>query len=775
MLRVQEDAKETGRPVLGFTRTGQKNEVESSLGVVLGGLLKGWWRMAYVKRTALRMRGPLALLLVGTLLSISPGVWAASYFFAGELKDGQFTADPAVKGPCFRTRFSTHTFDIDGARARTHISESIEGFADTAQQVVCLIPLPESAEKAGVTAEPAIPGLAWETLSAAQAQPIYEAIARGSAQPGLLTCSGKPALLIRSIPVAWLSAKAELSIEYESTVRETGGLFEFAALLPNGSCARDAVGRVAVTATIRNTRPLRGLICPSHETTVDRTGLHEACVRVTADQYRGTGAFTLFWAADEDPLGLRVLAHRVPGEDEGYFMLLGNPTGSAKAEPAVPKDVTFVLDISGSMRGEKMEQARSAIEYCLERLHPGDRFNLITFGTEVRAFRDDVVAWTPENLEAARTFAEEAVATGRTNISEALAKGFAGKAEPGRPRLMLFLTDGTPTAGELRPEEILKNLAELNKTHTRVFVFGVGHDVNVHLLDKLAVETDGQAEYVSPEEEIDVKVAALYNRLSYPVLTNVQISYDELSVFSVYPKKVPALFRGSQILLAGRYREGGTHTVSVNGTLNGQPMAYTCKAEFPKDSAPEHAFVATLWAARTIGFLLQEIRLKGENKELIEEVVRLSRKYGIVTEYTAFLATGTPVAASDEEVAAEATSRMRQANEQKAGQWAFNQALNDKGLQEREVASVDANTYVDRSGQVKKAENIRQIGRRVFRNVDGVWQESEEAGKRKVRAVKLFSPEYLDLVRTNADFAKAQEMGQRVDMNVGDERVHVEE
>jgi Ca-activated chloride channel family protein len=338
---------------------------------------------------------------------------------------------------------------------------------------------------------------------------------------------------------------------------------------------------------------------------------------------------------------------------------------------------------------------------------------------------------------------------------------------------MIFLTDGTPTAGERVPEKILEALPKLNTSGTRVFVLGVGHDVNAHLLDRLAELTDGSSEYVDPKEEIDVKVAALYNRLSHPVLTDVKLAFGDLPTYAIYPQKIPALFKGSEVMIAGRYRGGGKHTVALSGTLHGEPRRYACTVELPETGKRGPGFVASLWAARKIGYLLQEIRLHGESPELVEEVIRLSRQFGIVTEYTVFLAMA-EADMSDEEVAAEALERMRKANEQQAGQWAVNQAMNDRALQNRVVAGAAANVYRDRRGRVQAAEGVRLVGRRAFYLRDGRWVDAEDAGDRKVRKVKLFSKEYFELLRSNREFAAAQAIGENVTMNVGEERIAVE-
>ena len=479
-----------------------------------------------------------------------------------------------------------------------------------------------------------------------------------------------------------------------------------------------------------------------------------------------------------------MLAFRNSAKEDGFFMLIGNPTGAA-ADKAVEKDVVLVLDTSGSMRGEKIEQARSALDYCLEHLNAGDRFNVITFGTAVRSFRDDLVPATPALQTAARTFVEETVANGQTNISGALEKALAGKSDPGRPRIMIFLTDGAPTVGERIPEKILDQVKKLNTAGTKIFVMGVGHDVNAHLLDRLAEVTDGSSEYVAPREELDAKVAALYDRLSHPVLSGVTVAFGEAGTASVLPPKLPVLFKGSDIMMVGRYKNGGKHTFTISGSLSGKPTEFTCVANLPEGpSEVANDFLPPLWAARQVGYLLQEIRLHGPNKELIEEVVRLSKQYGIVTEYTEFIASaqgargaagpgGGFAPAAPAALHKEAEMRLNTARQEQAGKWAVNQAANDRALQGT-VAVGGANQYRDRRGNLVGAANVTQVGNRTFYLGDKQWTDAEEAGTRKTRVVKLFSPEYFELLRTNATFARAQQLSWAVSMNIGDERIVVE-
>jgi Ca-activated chloride channel family protein len=700
---------------------------------------------------------------------------AGPIFVPGELTDGKFVTGPAIPSPWYCVKYSTAAVTVEEDKARVQVEEVIDG-PEKEVQAVGIIPLTEGAQGSDIRVTLGAPGdrptvLADAVyLTAAKAQEVYEAIAKGTGSARLLASSGRPAILV---PRVRLKGKAQMTVAFHTPVRRTQGVSWLSCPMPAATWARGPVERLALSVSLRTKDPLRTVFSPTHNATIVRKGLSEATATVRAERWSGLDDFRLFWVADKDELGLRVLSYRGPGKEDGFFMLLGNPTGGA-AEKVVDKDVVFVLDTSGSMRGEKIEQARSAIEYCLEHLNRGDRFNIITFGTAVQSFRDELVALSPATLAAAREFTENVIANGRTNIAGALEKALAGKADPGRPRIMIFLTDGAPTAGELVPEKILDQVKKANTNGTKIFVMGVGHDVNAHLLDRLAEVTDGSSEFVAPKEELDAKIAALYDRLSHPVLSGVTVSFGKLATQSVLPPKLPVLFKGSEIMMVGRYKEGGKHTFTISGSLSGKPAQYTCEVDLPKgsgDSANE--FLAPLWAARQIGYLLQEIRLHGENKELIAEVVRLSKQYGIVTEYTAFLALGDAGKGHDV-LFKEAQGRLAAARAEKAGQWAVNQAANDKALQMRSVATNEANVYRDRRGNVTALQTVSQVGRRAFYLQDGQWTDAEEAGKRKTRVVKLFSPEYFELLRTDPTFARAQQLGWALSINVGEERIVVE-
>jgi Ca-activated chloride channel family protein len=709
------------------------------------------------------------------LLLLAAGAQAGPIFIPGQMDGDKFVAAKDAGTAWYAVRYSTTGVNVEDRSARVQVEEVIEG-PEKAVPAVCLIPLPEGAEDGDIRVMFGAPGARptmladAKYLDAKKAQALLETVAKGAGSAKVLAFSGRPVIVV---PQVELQGKAQMTVSFRTPVRHTQGVHWLTCTMPAASCARSPVERLTLNVELKTKEPLRTVFSPTHHTDVQRKSLTEATASVRADRWSGMDDFRLYWVADKDDLGLRVLAFRGSAKEDGFFMLLGNPTGAA-SEKVVEKDVIFVLDTSGSMRGEKIEQARSALDYCLEHLNKGDRFNVITFGTAVTSFREELVKLEPSTLSAAREFVENVVANGQTNISGALAKALAGKAEEGRPRIMIFLTDGAPTVGERVPEKILDQVKKLNTTGTKIFVMGVGHDVNAHLLDRLAEVTDGSSEYVAPREELDAKVAALYDRLSHPVLSGVTVSYGDLSTQSVLPRKVPVLFKGSEIMMVGRYKEGGKHNITISGTLLGKPVTYTCEADLPRGAGDAtNEFLAPLWAARQIGYLLQEIRLHGANKELIEEVVRLSKEYGIVTEYTDFIAAAGP-GAKAADLYLETAKRVNLARGEQAGQWAVNQAANDKALQTRAVAAPEANFYRDRRGNVTTLRGVTQVGRRAFYLQDGQWVDSEEVGTRKTRVVKHLSPEYFELLRTDPVFAKALQLGWALSINVGDERIVIE-
>jgi Ca-activated chloride channel family protein len=304
----------------------------------------------------------------------------------------------------------------------------------------------------------------------------------------------------------------------------------------------------------------------------------------------------------------------------------------------MPKDVAFVLDTSGSMAGAKLEQAKKALAFCVENLNDGDRFEILRFATEVEPLFNALTDATREQRARAQNFIKDLRPIGGTAIDDALRKAMALRPDKGdRPFVVIFLTDGRPTVGVTDENAILAGVTRASAGHVRVFCFGIGTDVNTHLLDKITEETRASSQYVLPDEDIEVKVSSFFGRIKEPVLASPRLVFPEgVRVTKLYPAPAPDLFKGEQLVLAGRYAGSADGAIRLEGTVHGEPRTFVFDAKFPPQSA-DHEFIPRLWATRRVGHLLDEIRLRGENAELKQEVTELARQYGIVTPYTAYL------------------------------------------------------------------------------------------------------------------------------------------
>lgn len=209
-------------------------------------------------------------------------------------------------------------------------------------------------------------------------------------------------------------------------------------------------------------------------------------------------------------------------------------------------------------------------------------------------------------------------------------------ADTERPTIVIFLTDGLPTVDETDTDRILENVKQNARRNVRLFTFGVGDDVNTLLLDSLSERQRGASAYVRPGEDIEETVSSFYAKVSTPVLSDLQIAFGGIETYDVFPYPLPDLFAGTQLVVTGRYKNGGAATVTLNGNLNNQAQKYAFEdLNFKRDGGDN--FIAPLWATRKIGYLLSQIRLHGENREAVDEIVALAIRYGIVTPYTSFL------------------------------------------------------------------------------------------------------------------------------------------
>lgn len=530
------------------------------------------------------------------------------------------------------------TLRVESGALKAEVEQVFYNPNSVAMEGTYLFPLPESAAVSNfrmlIDKEP----VEGKLLSVAEARRVYESYVRRNIDPAILQYVGRNAFQAQVFPIP-PGGERRIYLGYSQVAAFSNGVYRVAYPLSSERVTGQSVGELTVDCTIRSNQPLKTVYSPTHEVQVKRDGDHLAHVTYEGRDVRANQDFALYYTTSERAFGLNALAHRRPGSD-GYVMLMLAPKNEVPAAEVQPKDVVLVFDTSGSMQGPKIEQARKAAETVIGALNSQDRFNIIRFSGDVTSFRPTVVPASKENREAARLFVEEFRAVGGTAIDDALQQGLASIPPPaeraGRAPFLIFMTDGLPTIGTTEIDRILQGASKAAPKDLRLFAFGVGSDVNTLLLDRLARDNHGDADYVAQDENLESKIGNFYAKIADPVLSNVQVSLDGTKLLDPYPSRIPDLFAGTQLLILGRYQSAGPVKVTVTGEINGKPKRYTYDLALPERELNQE-FIPKLWASRRIGSLLEEIRLHGESKELKDEVIRLSQEHGIVTPYTAYL------------------------------------------------------------------------------------------------------------------------------------------
>jgi Ca-activated chloride channel family protein len=527
---------------------------------------------------------------------------------------------------------------IEDQVALTRVEQTFRNHTDRQLEATYIFPVPKGASVRKFSMWVDGKEVKGELVEAKKAAQIYTDIVRRTQDPGLLEYMGTDLLKLRVFPVP-AKGDQKLSVTFTSVSPSDGGLIEYRYPLKTDGRAASTLEKFSVNLTLKSQHPLLNIYSPTHAISVMRPGDKQAEIVFEKDQAILDKDFQLFYAVGGKDVGLTTLTHRPSPGDAGYFMLLISPRSDLSKEYQVPRDMIFVLDTSGSMRGKRMEQAQKALKYCLSNLTSRDRFGLMNFATVVNKYTDDLLPADKSQIEKACKWVDGLEATGGTAINEALATALAMRtSDTSRPFTIVFFTDGRPTIGETNPDRILKNVQAQNTANTRIFTFGVGDDVNASMLDQLSEQSRAISTYVRESEDIEAKVSGLYAKISNPVLTNLKLAVGpDVKISDVYPPQLPDLFHGGQLVVLGRYSGAGHAAVKLTGQVGKLNKEFVYEVNFPDRAAEEKTFVEDLWARRKVGYLLDQIRLNGEKKELVDEVTALARRYGITTPYTSYL------------------------------------------------------------------------------------------------------------------------------------------
>jgi len=552
---------------------------------------------------------------------------------------------------------------VDGPLAQVHLTQILRNDSVRPIEGTYLFPLPENAAIGDFQMTVNGEVIEGELLHKEEARRTYEEIVRQRRDPALLEYLGRDLFQVSVFPIPAGETRT-LELSYSQILTAQDGLVQLRYPLETRQFTSAPIEELSINIELVNQPGLRTIYSPTFAIATTRLSDSQATVTYAARTYRPEGDFTLYFGTNESAIGVNLLSYQPAGND-GYFVLLAAPSVERTAKAIVQRDIVLVVDVSGSMSGDKLQQAIGALHYVVDQLNPDDRFNLIAFSTGVKLWQSTLQAVTPAAQEAAHRWIDHLSATGSTDMNRALLEALAqlptsvedaNGGQLDRPAYVLFLTDGLPTQGERDSEQIIANVfANRSADQTlRLFTFGVGYDVNTTLLDTLSGELGGRSSYVRPEERIDEEVGHFYQGISAPVLSDVMLDVaatsdvagtsalsHTITIDDLYPYPLPDLFAGEQLVIAGRYHlppaAADQETVSVQVTLRGKVNGATILYRYPGQhvvTAGGEAAVARLWAARKIGTMLQQIRRSGPDPELIDAIIALSLEYGIVTPYT---------------------------------------------------------------------------------------------------------------------------------------------
>lgn len=542
--------------------------------------------------------------------------------------------------------------DVVDQVATTHMAIVLHNPTGSPREAQLVLPVPREAaiRSFGVDAISEEPNAV--LLPREEATRIYREIVSKMVDPGLLEFVGTGLIRSSVFPVP-AGGTQTFRVVYEHAMPSEAGRVDY--VLPRSQSLASHAVNWTIGMRIRSARDIGAVYSPTHALDESRSSARD--IRVKVLDAGQAGPFRLCYVpADKQGAAITTILYpdaRVSDGKGGYFMLFLSAPDKVGG-PVMKREVTLVLDRSGSMRGEKIEQARSAALQVIEALNEGELFNIIDYSDTIESFAPAPVAKNAETVSKAREYIGQIRAVGGTNIHDALLTAVKAKPAEGHLPIVLFLTDGLPTVGPTSEVAIREAVERANEFKRRVFTFGVGYDVNAPLLTALSQQSRAVPTFVEPREDVEVKVGRVFGKLAGPVLAmpELRVVSPELAIGpspirELMPGSLPDLFAGEQLIVLGQYTGSESKTLSISGQSNGEQRTFTTMLD-PKSASSANGFVARLWAQRKIGTLIDQIRQTGADgqtnpddpryKELVDSVVALSQEYGILTEYTAFIA-----------------------------------------------------------------------------------------------------------------------------------------
>lgn len=598
-------------------------------------------------------------------------------------------------------------FEVTDHGAVTHVTQVFRNHTSSQLEATYYFAIPEGA----VTTDFALwmngERIRGEVMPREQARSIYEGIVRRMRDPGLLEWVDGDLFQASIFPIP-PNGDQTVEIEYASVLAQDGTMLRYT--YPMNESAGRTIDELVISGTVHASAGIARIYSPRHDVDVVEDTTTTARVAFEGTNAATTEDFDLYVGLASDDVGFSFLTYDPDDGQDGYFMMTLTPSRELEQLEVLAKQVTFVVDTSGSMAGVKMDQAREMLHQVVDAMRPEDTFNVISFSTGVSTCFAEAAVVDRESVGAAHACIDALAARGNTNISGALERALDEESSPDRPHVIVFITDGLPTEGNTDVDDIIAIARQgVDDSSRRIFTFGVGYDVNTRLLDGVARRGRGQSGYVRPEERIGDHVGTFFAGVDAPLLTDLALDFGEVEVSDLYPNPLPDLYRGGQITVFGRFHALSSEPLTISGSAGRERLSLVRYPEYADFADTDKSFIANLWARRRVDELMALNDEEGASQSRINEIVALGTAWGIVTPYTSYLA----VDPSERAMAGLPTQRPdpAPAGQARSGGWAApTTTVADMPVRAQEAYAIDEGAAMDAVSEYEM-QNLASRGR----------------------------------------------------------------
>jgi Ca-activated chloride channel family protein len=662
----------------------------------------------------------------------------------------------------------THIEISGDLTAETTLIISMENMSPTEQFAQLAVPVPDDIILQDIYAGQETAPISAQILTRIEATLLLGLMVVDVNDPALMEFIDTSLIISDTFHIA-ARATTTVSLTYTQTLAINGNRVDY--LLPRTEWVLYSVPW-EITVNINAGQNLSAIYSPSHKLDINRDNANSATITTVRESSTMAGPFRLYYLL-EDAQGFTcsVMSYPASEFDGGYFLFLaGLPTELVHDENDIKRELTLVLDRSGSMKGTKIEQVKQAARLVISGLADGEAFNLITYNADIDTFNNEPLIKNQSTVQAAFDYLDTIDATGLTNLYGALETALLQEPTEGFLPLILFLTDGLPTTGETREVQIRDLVLSSNPYYRRVFTLGVGYDLNAPLLDGLAEYSLGESIFVRPEDDVDAAILDVFSTISQPLFTDLTIHSvsaegipGERRTYNVLPFNIADQFQADQLVLIGEYLGQEPFLFEIRGNYRNQVQSFFCPVD-PQDASLQHGFIPRLWSARFTAQVINEIRQMGADPELTKyndrlwdlsvAIVNVSLTYGILTEYTAFFGDGSVDLLNFGDLVFYAwTDLFNRAVKARSGISAVNQSLNLGILKSQDVLNRD-NLYLDRNMNEVRTTTIQHINDATlyYNYSEGIWLDSQlllppedPNAPVEIVVVEFGSPEFMEL------------------------------